>query len=683
MFTTAHPRVATPLGGSAARNNHGTARRFVAAFAAFALGGAFALAAPLTASAEDQPESYAEGQFLSGTLLGMDLSRVVALGSAEARNDGTQPTQTSKDPLDADVLEEYEIAPETSPQIEVGDVLQIGPVAQYAEARNDGSSFGASGAVADDGAIGVGADKSTPPANATFDLQALLGAEFASTLADLKLELGAIAASANGDLNVASGDYSLANAYLTFSSPAIADLTPKVNSALEEVQNVLNELVGPNGDLVDDVNALLVGIDPLLNLVGSSANVTATIDTGDLTELVRSILEEEYGDGAVSFDLETGEVRLDLAALVGGNLNDLPENTELLTDAIVNEILDGITTRVATIADQVVEKVEEALHDATVDIHADLAVNVAQSPIVKEVCELVDRIVTTPVLGDVTLVDRLNALANGLVGELTDDLLGIGDFVFDENGVVKQVVGFVNQTVQDTVCNTTSTPVPPLTTSVVLDVTATVDQLLNGVAATATADIEVLGIPASLSMGGLLDDLGGSLFAGLFDGDGAIAELIAALNTTLVHPATEALLGSGDGTVGDALRDVLSVRVNIKETTLASASGMAVANGSLFTQTAVRVSVVGSSVATVNLAQATVGPNITTIVDPECTDPDGCDTGGETVTPGGGGPGAGSLAYTGIGIATLIAVILALLAAGAYLVRESYRRNHPVVTTIG
>ena len=88
----------------------------------------------------------------------------------------------------------------------------------------------------------------------------------------------------------------------------------------------------------------------------------------------------------------------------------------------------------------------------------------------------------------------------------------------------------------------------------------------------------------------------------------------------------------------------------------------------------------GDDLATLNLAQATVGPNVTTIVDPECTDPDGCDVGGETTTPpgGGGNAGGGSLAYTGIGIATLIAVILALLAAGAYLVRESYRRNHPV-----
>jgi hypothetical protein len=662
--------------------NPGTARRIAATVTAFALGGAFALAAPLSATAADRPVSYAEGQFLSGTLLGMDLAGVAALGSAEARNDGTQPTQTSKDPLDADVLEEYEVSPETSPQIEAGDVLQIGPVAQYAEAHNDGSSFGASGAVADDGAIGVGDDTSTPPANATFDLEALLGNEFASTVADLKLELGAIAATASGDLTVATGDYNLSDAYLTFSSPAIANLTPKVDSALQEVRSALDDLVGSNGALIDDVNALLVGIDPLLNLAGGSANVSATIDTGDLPTLVKSILDEEYGDGAVSFDLETGEVRVDLAALVGGDLNDLPENTELLTDVIVNRILSEITTTVATIADQVVAKVEDALHDATVDIHADLSTNVAQSPIVQEACRVVDRIVTTPVLGEVSLVDRIDALANGLVGELGDELLAVGDFVFDENGVVKQIVGFVNQTVQDTVCTPTATPVLPLTTSVVLDVTATVDQLLNGVAADATATLNVLGIPTSLSLGALLDDLGGSLLDGLFDSDGAIADLIAALDSTLVHPATEALLGSGEGTVGDALRDVLSVRVNIKELTLASASGMAVAAGSLFTQTAVRVSVVGSSVATVNLAQATVGPNITSVVDPE--DPDGPDTPGGG-TPGGGGSGAGgpsSLAYTGIGIATLIAVILALLAAGAYLVRESYRRHHPVVTTI-
>jgi hypothetical protein len=686
VFTTAHPRVATPLGGTATRETiGGTAKRIGATVTALALGGAFALAAPFSASAAEVPESYAEGQFLSGTLLGMDLDRVAALESAEAWNNGTQSTQTEKDPLDAEVIQTIEVAA-PSPQIDLGDVLQIGPVAQYAQARSDGSSNGASGAVADDGAIGVGENQSSPPANATFDLEALLGPEFASTLVDLKLELEAIAASAEGNLDAASGDYALAGAKLTFTSPAIADLTPKVDTALQEVVDAINQLIGSNGALIDDVNGLLVGLDPLLNLAGGSAHVTASINAGDLRNLVHSILEEEYGNSAVYFDLETGEVTVDLAELLGGDLNDLPPGTELLTDAVVNQILNGITSTVSTIADQVVDKVRVALHDAKVDIHADLSVNVAQAPLVQEVCQLVDRVLTTPVLQDATALEKITngllgdlgtLLNNGVLGSLTDGILDeVGDFVLVD-GVVKKITGFVNQTVQDNVCNTTSTALAPLTTSVVLDVEATVDELLNGAAAKAVADVDILGIATNLDLGVLLDGLGDTLTDGLFDGDGALADLIAALNSGLVHPATEALLGTGDGTIGDALRDVLSIKVNIKELSLASSRGMAAAVGQIFTQTAVRVSVVGSSVATVNLAQASVGPNITRIIDEDCLDPDGCDEGGETVTPPGGGTGGGgSLAFTGIGIATLIAVILALLAAGAYLVRESYRRNH-------
>jgi len=714
VFTTAHPRVGTPQGESAHRDTIGTKTRRIAASAtAIALGAGFALAAPFSASAVEVPSSYAEGQFLSGTILGIDLDQVVDVTGAEARNDGTQSTQTTKDPLDASVLQDTVVVEEAeAPQLDLGGVLQIGPVAQYAQANGDGSSLGASGAVVDDGAIGIGSDKATPPANATFDLAALLGPEFASTLVDLKLELGAIAASAQGDLDAASGDYQLGDAILTFSSPAISDLTPKVDEALQEVVDALNGLVGPGGSLVDEVNGMLVNLDPVLNLLGGSGNVTATINTGDLTEAVHNLLEESYGNGAVSFSLETGEVRVDLEQLLGGELNDLAPGTELLTDEVVNQILEGITTTVSTIADQVVEKVEDVLHDAKVDIHADLSVNIAQAPLVREVCELVDRVLTTPVLTTLTAGDLrallqengvgglLGSLLNGLgLGELTDRVLDLGivgsltDGVTDRvgdvvlvDGVLQEITGFVNQTVQDNVCNSTSTALAPLTTSVVLDIEATIDELLNGAAAKAVADVDILGIDTNLELDGVLGDLGGTLLDGLFDGDGGVQGLVDSLEENLVHPATEVLLGTsgeggllGLGSVGDALRDIVSVKVNIQELRLVADGGMAAMSGSLFTQTAVRVSVLGDSVATVNLAQATVGPNITRIVD--CVDPNGCDTGGETTTPEGGGPG-GNLAYTGVGIATLIAVILALLAAGAYLVRESYRRNHAMVSTI-
>lgn len=686
MFTTANPRVGTPQGESAHRDTIGkAATRIGASVTAVALGGAFALVAPLSASAEERPTSYAAGQFLSGTLLGTNLNDVVAVSGVEAFNDGSQSTQTNKDPLDASVLQDAVVVQEAeAPQVDLGGVLQVGPVAQYAQANADGSSQGASGAVADDGAIGVGTDRSTPPANATLDLAALLGPEFASTLVDLKLELGAIAASAEGDLETASGDYQIADAVLTFSSPAISDLTPKVDTALQEVVDVLNQLVGPGGGLIDEVNGTLVNLDPVLNLLGGSANVSATINTGDLRDAVHSILEDTYGDGAVSFSLETGEVRVDLEQLLGGELNDLAPGTELLTDDVVDQILRGITGTVATVADQVVEKVEEVLNDAVVDIHADLSANVTQAPLVQEVCRLVDRVLTTPVLTDVPYLERLTngllgdlggLLNSGVIGSLTDGLLDeVGDYVLDDDGVLKRITGFVNQTVQDNVCSTTSTAVAPLTTSVALDIEATIEELLDGAAARAVADVDILGIDTNLDVDTLLGDIGGALLDGLFDADGGVQNLVDALDTDLVQPATTALLGTGDdtgilgiGTVGDALRDIVSVKANVQEL-----------SGGEFTQTAVRVSVLTDDLATLSLAQATVGPNITTIVDPDCTDPDGCDDGG---TPTGGG-GGGSLAYTGVGIATLIAVILALLAAGAYLVRESYRRNHSVVTTV-
>lgn len=691
MFTTAHPRVGTPQGESAHRDTIGKkATRIGAAVTAIALGGAFAVAAPLSAAADEQPQSYAEGQFLSGTLLGSDLERVLAIDGAEARNDGTQSTQTEKDPANAALLENPVLAETEAPQYDLGGVLQIGPVAQYAQANSDGSSIGASGAVADDGAIGIGTDTQTPPANATLDLAQLLGPQFASTVVDLKLELGAIAARAEGDLQTASGDYQLGEAILTFTSPAISGLTPKVDAALQEVVDVLNQLVGPNGDLIDEINGTLLGLDPLLNLLGGSANVSAAIDTGNLKDAVHAILEDSYGDAAVSFSLETGEVRVDLEKLLGGELNDLAPGTELLSDEVVDQILEGITTTVSTLADQVVAKVEDVLHDATVDIHADLSANVAQAPLVQEVCRLVDRVLTTPVLTDVPYLERLangllgdlgGLLDTGVIGSLTDGLLDeVGDYVLDEAGILKRITGFVNQTVQDNVCSTTSSAVAPLTTSVVIDIEATVDQLLDGAAAKAVANVDILGVDTNLALDGVLGDIGGSLLDGLFDADGGVQEVADALESTLVHPATTALLGDGDdagllgiGTVGDALRDIVSVTANVQELAPTGSGGE-------FTQTAVRVEALGGDLTTLNLAQATVGPNITTVVDPDCADPDGCDGGG-TLTPTASGPG-GSLAYTGIGIATLIAAILALLAAGAYLLRENYRRNHPVVSTV-
>src|SRR5690606_23778610 len=107
-------------------------------------------------------QSYAEGRFLSGTLLGSDLDRLLAVAGAEAFNDGTQPTQTAKDPLAVTALDALTVGTGQSVQLSLGDVLQIGAVAQYARAAQEGVSLAAAGAVSDDGGIGVGSDSSAP-----------------------------------------------------------------------------------------------------------------------------------------------------------------------------------------------------------------------------------------------------------------------------------------------------------------------------------------------------------------------------------------------------------------------------------------------------------------------------------------------------------------------------------------
>jgi hypothetical protein len=670
------------------------------AFAAtVAVTGALTLAAPLSASADDRPESYAKGQFLSGSVLGTDLGALLKAQVAEAHNDGTQGDQSEKDPLKVTAVNAIQVGNGQSVQLGLGDFLQLGAVDQRATAKSDGSSWGASGAVADDGGIGVGSDRSTPPANATFDLSKLLGPTFASTLADLKLQLGAIGASASGNLDAASGAYSLADAKLSFTSPAIAQLTQKVDSALDSVNTDLGSVTGQGGDLVQRLNQLLPLSGSGLNLLGNNVAVTATIDTGNLKDAVQSILTSQYGDGSVAFNLETGVVTLDLAKLLGGKLNSLAPGTELVNDKIIDQVLDSITSTVSTIADQVIAKVRQLLNDAQVTITAHAAVSVPQAPIVNSVCHVVQQLIpgTTGSGSGSTSTGSGSGGLGGIVGGILGGVSGAlgnagsgGTTGGVVGGVVGQVTGAVGQIVDTTVCDKVATAVAPKLTQLDLNIAGSVKQLIAGGSSSASVSLKVLdAVKADIAVQPVLAGLGSTLSDQLFGTDGTIAKLTTALNDGLVHPATAALAGDGTGPVSDAITKLLSVKVNLQETTLPSGKGMAAQAGKMFTETAVRVTVGGgvggSSLATVNLAQATVGPNITTVVPPTCT--------GSTCTPStcvincGSNPphlipsAVSRLATTGLSIGALVAVMLALLAAGAFMVREGYKRRRatPVV----
>lgn len=626
MFTTPHRRTAeAPRPG----------RRLAAGLASVALATGFALAGATTAhAATTTPVATADAQFLSGTLLGTDLANVASLQGAHAEAGPNDSTMTQKDPLEANALNTVQVGDGSSAQTSVGGVVQLGAVGQYATAAKTGTSAAETGGVQKDGGVGIGQDQSVPGGDATVDLSKLLGGGFASNIADLKVAIGAVAAQAVSDGTKASGDYSLDGVDLKFTSPAVSKLIEKVDTALDSVSNRLSNLDGSDGALVADLNAALIRINPALNLLGANAHVTASIDTGDLKALVQNLLTTQYGSDGVTFDLETGVVTLNLEKLLGKNLNDLAPGTELVDASILNPVLNSVTTKVSGIADQVVNAVKDSLNNATVTLHADLSQSVAQAPLVQNICTLVDNGVALPIQTLTTLV---------------------------------------GQTVTQNVCSDVSTPLPALTTSLTANITGTVNEFLTGAGVHAAATAQVLGVAVPVDLNGVIGNIAGSLNGQLFGSDSAVTDLVNALNTGLVDPAVQGLTGDSNSVA--QLADVLSIKVNNQD----------VSKGT-FTETAVEVRVLpgltgglgtalpaagSGSVAQINLARASVGPNV---VSGEVGD-------STTPPPSDGNPGttAGNiarLATTGVGIAALVAAVLALLAAGAYLVRESYRRNH-------
>ncbi len=620
------------------------------------LGAALALSAPMSASADTPPASLASGQFLAGSIGGMNLAKLAAVEAASAQNNGSQPMQVSRDPLGVSALGATLIHLPAGLQLGLGKVIDLGAAQQYAQAVKDGSSMASSGAVNNDGGIGVGPVGPNVDGSATVDLNALLGSNFASVLTDLKLQASAIASQATGDLKNASGKYTLADLNLSLTSPAIAGLSAKVTQALGPLNGQLAALDGSHGQLAGALNSAVTKVNPILNLAGGNASVSANVAV-DLDSAVQPLLTGVYGDGAVTFNLQTGAVTVDLAKLLGGNINSEPVGTQVLSDKVVRQILTGITGTVNTLVDQIVAKVRDALVNAAVTVDATVNVLSAQAPLLGQTCVAGGAGAGASTGGTAATGGLLGGLLGNAGGSLTGTLGGAA------GGLL---------------CTNTSTLLPSLKTSLDAHIHGTVGQLVSGTAPAANATLTLLGTPVSVDLAGTQTGMGSLLSTDLLNGPAGANGLAGSLNTDLVTPAVSGLLGSGSS-VENALTHVLSVSLNNQAVDTTSA-------GSTFTETALKVQALPdgtNSAATVDLANSTVGPNATNVVitgpgtpsnptDPgDPGSPSNPNSPSVPVTP----TAFGNLAFTGVGIAGLVSAILALLAAGAYLVREGYRRN--------
>ena len=591
----------------------------------------------------DTPHSYARAELLGGSIAGADLDALLALQAAVAVNDGDVSQVIEANPLALDVLRALDVTLPNGVSLDLGEGIDAGAVQQWAGAWRSGAAEAHVKTVGEAGAVDLHPSASQAGGDLTVDLSALLGSRFANSITSLDLRLGAVGASAEGEGESASGDYTLADAHLLVRTPAISELSDRVLSAIDPAQSRLASLGGDSGLLADALRSELGGV------LGSDArlvDIDVSVDT-DLRSVVEPLLTAQLDSPGASVDLEQGAIVIDLERLLGRDLNSLAPGTELLSDDILVPLLDSITGHVADLADDVLEVVREALDEVRVDIRASVNLLTPQEGEEVETC------VEVPIVGGLGDDDGLvGGLLGGLTGGLTDGL---------------------TDPLTEIVCTITEKVLPDLRTSLDLRIEGDLNGLGDADADVARATLTVLGAPVSLDLSAVLGGLSLAIVEGVGDDDRVITEVQRALQSGVVEPVTTGLLG-GAG-LGTALSDVLSVRVNVQETDSDEAGP-----GTYFTQTAVRVGVLHGSLATIDLASATVGPGVTPVDepegpeepggpgdpgDPECTGDD-CEPGGPVTPLDGGGP----LAYTGVNVGGLMLLIAGLVAAGFALLRS-------------
>lgn len=591
----------------------------------FGLAAALITAPAIAQAADDRPGSFAEGQFLAGTVLGSDLAHVVALDPATAFNDGAQPVAEERNPFSATVLGELAVDPGP---IEVSDAngVDAGVIGQYAIARDDGTSYASSGLLGANGAIGVSPASGSV---AAIDLGALLGDAMPDALRGMRLEAAGIAAEAEATLGGVRGDYTLADARLVLDVPAVADAGDQAEAVAVPLERSLLELGGDSGPIASVVADLLasLGLDGL-------AAVDVQVDT-DIADIVASIAGTVLRDDALTIDLDSGIVTVDLASLPdGAGLNDLAPGTELLGDRVIDDIVDGIDRLLGGYLGELETRLVDAVRDARVAVSAHISVldTVGAGETLRTVTTPVTQVIDA-VTGDVLgVVDPDTGSVTSLVPSVSGDLLGqllvgTGPMVLLGGlpSVTTRVVGEVS-TIAEPAFST-------LETSADVAISGTLAGLRGGEAAHATANATVLGAPVALDAAVLVDGIADAVDAVLPGvGDDPIAQ----------DSATDAVAGIAD------LAGLLSLTTNVQT----------VGEDGAFTQTALRAQVLGGQLATVDLANATVGPNAM--------------PGGSGGGPGPAFSGGGELAFTGFALGLIVLIGVACVGLGATALWRSH-----------
>ncbi len=341
---------------------------------ALLLAGAGIWALPAQAAPGDT--SAATGQYLNGSLLGLDAALVASLGGEAAVSNGAAD-QTNANNLNVGVLGAVTLTAPGGIQLPL-DLGSAGVVGQYASALQNGSSVGASGLTSATGDIGTGITPAPGVAPGPLHLnlaQAVssLGLPTATLneVAQLDLTVGITAArAAQAAPGAATGSYSIASAGLSFQSPTLAALTTAITNQVATVQTAVDGLSGPGGTLATSLAGL-----PLAGVLTTSATVGAVNLQSAVAPLLTGTITDPAYPG-IAIDLGTGTVTVDLGAITA--LEGLAPNTNVLSGPVIAEIGNRITGVVGSL----LTRVQNTLTTAIDALGVTAGVSVLGAPVV-------------------------------------------------------------------------------------------------------------------------------------------------------------------------------------------------------------------------------------------------------------------------------------------------------------
>jgi len=396
---------------------------FVAGAATIALSasGIFLVAAPASAA---PGTAQAQARYLSGSLLNQSLDDLAALQGERAVADGSSDqVVTESGDLDLSALGNVlQLKADSGVTIPL-TIADAGVVSQYAQASPAGSSLGASGAVTDQGVIDLDPTASAPNA-LTFDLSNLLGSDITSSVANATLTTGVNSASASLEAGgEPKGDYNIAGLRANLTSPVVANLSNGILASVTGTQGTVDGVLGNDGSLA-------TGLSTTLGALGV-ADVAVNADV-DLAPVVQNVIEENNilgADGPVQVNLSTGEITVDIAAVLAANgrdLNDLDPNEEILNTELVNFITADVDELVNGLLVEVQDAVTTALR--ATDLTVTATVGDAADPVLSlNLDGTLNEIATGVSVPQITVADNDFdvALLSGPIGTAVSNVLAL------------------------------------------------------------------------------------------------------------------------------------------------------------------------------------------------------------------------------------------------------------------